>query len=314
MSDPLSDPLLDQALEWQMRLHSGSTAAAAERSAYAAWKLADPRNRAAAAAAEQLWRDIGFAAQAPAQPVPARQNAQRRWMIAACIAATAIGSVIGIDQRDALLSDHHTGYQQRQTIALSDGSTLELDANTAVDVDFTASRRRVTVRRGQIHVHVARDAARPFDVAANDGAIRALGTAFNVRRDDDRVDVAVTEHVVRVTHAGSTQAVDVPEGEHLRYTGSGAFSAPAPADLHAVTAWRRGYLAFDGAPLADVVAQLGHYRRGLVLIRTPALKQLQLTGVFKTDDTDALLDALPQSLPVRLRRLPGVVVIEAAHD
>ena len=304
--DDALEPVLETAIEWQMRLHSGK-AAATDRSAYAAWQLANPQHRAAAIKAEKLWRDLGEV-RSPASTQ--RASSGKRWALAACLLISVAAGGLGVAQRDALLSDHHTRYGERQSIALDDGSTLQLDANTAVDVELSATQRRVTVRHGQIHVQVARDASRPFDVIANGGTTRALGTGFNVRRSEHAVDVAVTEHSVRISHPQSALTAEVQEGEQLRYGDNGSIGAPVTTDLHTVTAWQRGYLIFDKASLEDVISQMGQYRRGLVIVRDPALKQLRLTGVFRTDDTDALLAALPQSLPVRLRRLPGLVLIE----
>ena len=306
-TDAMLDATLDVALEWQMHLHSGK-AVSSDRSAYAAWQLANPRHRAAAIQAESLWRDIG---EVQVHAAPRRASSGKRWALAACLLMSVAAGGLGIAERDALLSDHHTGYGERQTLALSDGSTLQLDANTAVDVEISGTQRRVTVRHGQIHVQVARDPSRPFDVIANGGATRALGTGFNVRRGEHAVDVAVTEHSVRVSHENSALTAQVREGEHLRYSDRGNIGTPVSTDLHTVTAWQRGYLIFDNASLDDVISQMSQYRRGLVIVRDPALKQLRLTGVFRVDDTDALLAALPQSLPVRLRRLPGLVLIES---
>lgn len=305
--DDILEPALETALDWQMRLHSGK-AVAADRSAYAAWQLAHPQHRAAALKAERLWRDLGDL-RAPASQ--RQTSAGKRWAVAACLLLSVAAGGLGFAERDALLSDRHTGYGERQTIALSDGSTLQLDANTAVDIEMSATQRRVTVRHGQIHVQVAHDASRPFDVIANGGATRALGTGFNVRRGEHEVDVAVTEHSVRVRHEHSALTAQVRAGEQLRYRDDGSIGTPVIADLHTVTAWQRGYLIFDNASLDEVISQMGQYRSGLVIVRDPALRQLRLTGVFRTDDTDALLAALPQSLPVRLRRLPGLVLIDS---
>lgn len=309
INDEPLDAALDAALAWQVRLNSG-TAAAADRSAYAAWQLADPRHRAAALQAEQLWHEIGDAAPATAKATP--RPHRQRWAIAACFVLAAVGGMVGHEYRDAWFSDYHSPYGQTQTVTLSDGSTLQLDANTAVDVDFSQGQRRISVRKGQVHATVARDAARPFDVVAHGGTVRALGTAFNVRRDTQQVQVTVTEHVVRVSHPRNPQRAEVHEGQSLRYGSDGTIGMPAAAKLHTVTAWQRGYLAFDGAPLAEVIEQVRHYRRGFIVV-DPAVQALPLTGVFRTNDTDALLAALPQTLPVRVRRLPGLALIEPAY-
>ena len=302
--------MIEAALEWQLRLHSG-TASAKERADYAAWKLRDPEHRRAAQYAEMLWQEIGHAGVA-ASVRAARPKRQPLKALAACVAVVTVAALLWFGA-PGTWPDHRTGIGQLQTVQLDDGSTLEIDADSAVTVAFTAEQRRISVRSGQIHVTVAPDAQRPFEVEAGGGVTRALGTAFNVRHDGDVVEVAVTEHSVRVRVPPQPDAgIEVHSGQALTYRADGGVDAPIAADVQTLTAWRRGYLAFDGEPLAAVVERLSRHRHGLVLIRGDAIKRLPLTGVFRASDTDALLDALPQIMPVRVQRWPGLTLIEPA--
>ncbi len=305
MPDPCPESLSDTALEWLVRLYAGD-ASEADWQAYAVWKTANPEQAEAARQAEQLWRQLGAAADKPLSRLPGA-GALAALVLVAGLSGLIAGGVFGPPA--ALIADYSTGTGERQTVMLPDGSRLELDAGTRVDVDMQPGRRQLTLYSGQLHVQVSPDPGRPFDVEAAGGRIRALGTAFNVRHRDSHVEVAVTEHAVRVSTEAGSQAV-LQEGQRLQY-GQQTLGTASTADLTQVTAWQRGYLVFDDQPLAEVVREIGHYRPGLLFIRGDALKSLRVTGVFQSRDPDALLTALADLLPVRIRQFPGLTLIEA---
>lgn len=306
--DPL-EPLTEAALEWQVRLHSGD-ATDSDQAAYHTWREASPAHQAAAMTAERLWQSLGPAAP---RPRPLKRVAGLAVVLVALVGAMAGTGTFGPPA--SWIADHSTGTGERRTLQLADGSRLDLDAATRLDVDFDGDRRRVTLHSGTIHITVAPDAARPFEVEAAGGIIRALGTQFDVRRQHDEVRVAVTEHAVRVRYpVTGTEAVDLAAGHKLRYGKRTGLGTPASADLQALTAWRRGYMAFDGRQLGEVIAEMGRYRGGFVLIRDRALYDLPVTGLFPTDDAEGLLDAIAATLPVRIRRFPLITVIDSQHN
>ena len=53
--------------------------------------------------------------------------------------------------------------------------------------------------------------------------------------------------------------------------------------------------------LGDFLAELGRYRRGQ-LNCDPKVANLLISGTYPIDDTERVLDVLPLSLPVRVRR------------
>ena len=54
-----SSPLVDEALAWLVRIHSGQ-ASEEERRACTAWRMQSSAHHLAYAEAEKLWRDIGL--------------------------------------------------------------------------------------------------------------------------------------------------------------------------------------------------------------------------------------------------------------
>lgn len=222
-------PVSDQALAWLTRLNSGS-AGLAERRAAALWRAADPAHEAAFREAEALWSLAAGLEEGPgtlARPAPARRP--RRLPALAALAAprplAALAASLLLVAAAALwqagaLADVTTGAAIRQA-ALQDGSDLRLDARSAADLDFTATARRVELRRGALFVRVARAPERPFTVAAGAVRVTALGTAFEVAYGaDGAVRVAVAEHAVAVAGPGGLELI-VREGEMVRVEADG---------------------------------------------------------------------------------------------
>ncbi|WP_029002986.1 FecR family protein [Azorhizobium doebereinerae] len=301
------DPLTERALEWLVYLHSGAETDA-DWSAFHDWKAATPAQRQAAETAEQLWDGLGTALNRKRRAKAARATLLSLGLLALLAGGFAAG-VFGPPA--SYFPDARTAVGERRTLTLADGSQLELDAATSLDIHFTAGQRRLTLFGGRIFVAVAPDPARPFLVEAAGGTTRALGTAFEVSRDRDLVDVVVSEHAVRVAYpdAASGTSVEVEAGSEVSYAPATGLARPHPTDLANRTSWRRGLMLFDSRPLGDVVGEIERYRRGRILIVDGALRQLPVSGMFETADTDALLDALAEALPLKVDKLPLLTVI-----
>lgn len=298
------DPVREQALEWAVRLRSGM-ATAADRQAYERWRAEDAGHAVAAQEADRLWAALGPAAR------PRTRRAVLSLAAAALAGGAALGGLVGWEQTATLFADLATGQGERRSVVLPDGSRLDLDAATSLDVAFGTTERRLVLHRGRFYVEVVPDPARPFRVAAASGSVQALGTAFVVARTGDAVEVVVTEHAVQVAYPDGGRSVRVEAGHSVEYSPMHGLEAPQAANPMLATAWRRGRLVFDGKPLGEVVAEIGRYRRGWVVFADTGLRRQLVTGAFPLDDTDALLRALPKMMPVRVRQLPLLTVIEA---
>jgi transmembrane sensor len=237
--------------------------------------------------------------------------------MAACIvlaAAVGLWSVAGYDRFRA---DYVTDVGQTRTVALADGSTVQLNTDTAIAVDFSPARRRVDLYRGEAFFTVAKDENRPFDVVAGDGVSRAVGTAFDVLDAGQSVTVAVEEGVVRVSRPSApendAEGVVLTAGEAARYGRTGEIEVRRDDDA-AATAWRRGKLVFADRPLRDVVAELDRYRSGTIVFVNSEIAQARFTGVFNLRDTDQALAAIEGSLAVDVIRVTPYLTLLRARD
>jgi transmembrane sensor len=194
-----------------------------------------------------------------------------------------------------------TAMGERRTVTLPDGSSIELNGRSQVRVNFERRQRTVELQQGEGMFSVARDADRPFVVQAGAGQVTVTGTRFDVLREGDQARIAVESGHVRVQGANPDAAVNLTAGLGTVVDAQGQVAAAEPVNTRTLTAWRRGQLVFEDATLGEVAAQVSRYRDKPVHVSSPAIARLRLSSVFKTDDTDALLKALPQILPVAVR-------------
>ena len=305
-SPPLSRNVARQAVEWYLLEQSGQ-ATPDDLAASAQWRALDPEHARAWSRVQQVSQTAGLLPPALAAPVlrrPQRRAAMQ--ILLALMAAPAAWLLV----RHELLADYRSGVGQRRDISLPDGGALVLNTDSAVDLAYGAAERLLTLRLGEVLVQTRHDHAgsRPFIVATCHGRIRALGTRFTVRVDDDGCRVTVLEHAVEITpRAPSATVRTVAAGQQSRFDANHA-SLPAPAPLQA-DAWARGMLAAQDMRLDAFADELSRYRPGLLRVE-PQVAGLRLSGAFQLDDTEAVLDSLTRILPVDvLYRTPYWVTI-----
>jgi len=298
-----------QALEWQVTLWSGE-ASEAEQAAFQRWLAADAEHPRAWQQVQRIERQI-HALPAPVaaqvlrapKPPPARRAVLRTLGGLAVASGVAAYGVRQTPQWQSAMAAHRTARGERRELVLPDGTRVVLNTASAIDLHFDAAQRRVLLRAGEILVTTAHDdaaaASRPFVVQTAQGSVRALGTRFSVRQADDASAVAVFEGAVELRPADDPNALRrLDAGQQARFDRV-AVTTPEPTDAVAA-AWTRGLLMAERMRLADFLAELGRYRSG-VLRCDPAVAGQIVSGVYPLQDTDRVLAALAQALPIRVR-------------
>jgi transmembrane sensor len=315
----LDNPTAEEAIEWMVLFRSGE-ATPDDYRRFTDWR-ADPGHAQAWARIEGMLqrsfapvREVDARAQGQAQAVerivlrpeaPGRRKVLRGTL---ALAITGVATGYLVNRFHPLLawrSDLHTATGERQRINLPDGSTLVLNARTAVDIDYSPGRRRIRLRQGELIATVAPDPSRPFVVETEHGQARALGTRFLVRHEAGRSLALVLEHSIRVTTAAGE---GVLQSGHAAYYNARDIK-PVAGDLSGRAAWADGMLVANDEPLADVIAALRPYRMGYIRL-SPAAAQLRVLGAFPLDDTDNLLRSLAQTMPISVRNLGALVLID----
>jgi len=339
LKQPPNDPQ-EAAYWWSARRHLGLLSDR-EEVAFQKW-LDAPTHAAAWSATEAILEGASSFASEPeiramrnaALAVPRQRSRRGRWMYAPAVAAAmALAIWLGATQAPQLAptldevaaSERYAATAgHRREIILSDGSHVTLDSGSLVDVAFTAGRRSVRLVRGQALFHVAKDAGRPFIVAAGDRYVTAVGTVFDVRLDPGGlvkvllVEGHVTVEPIRATGlARIVPAIareELSAGEALT-AGPGNAPTVVPADVVKGTSWSHGQLIFRNEPLSAVVTELNRYTTLPVVVPDNRVARIPVSGVFSTDRADGVADLIAAAYSLRVFRGGGdAVVLESTQE
>ena len=305
-SKPVSARVLDAAIAWQLSLDSGD-GSAVEQQEFAKWLASDEEHARA-------WRQLGMldqrfsvaAGPARAALLQSRHGIRQRVRklgrgLASIVLVCGLGLFVGERYVPIhyWLADQRTATGEQLTLKLDDGTSINLNTHSAIDVRFDEQRRLIVLQEGEILVETGHDDSRPFYVQTRDGSLRALGTRFIVKREDDATRLSVLQSAVAAQPEALHQEHVFKAGQQvlMRSDGLGPLLAVTPA----TDAWTRGMLVVDNARLGDVIEELGRYRTGHLGV-DDNVADLRITGSFPLHDTTLALNALLPTLPVQIEQ------------
>ena len=300
-----------QAINWFVRLRSESVSSA-EKLAFNTWYQADASHRQAYDEIVAFWQDPQFNQVLQTfeakTPVKATNRYRLSSRLSLAVASVAMLAVLNQPLLSCWQADYCTAVGEIRTIALADGSQVTLNSDSAMNVNLRNGLRQVQLLNGEAFFDVQRDPQHPFTVDAHYSHTQVLGTRFAVKQDQQFDQVTVTSGVVEVSRQRQNPVL-LNANDMIRVTAT-QHSSVQSVNPSLANAWLKGRLVFDNVPLSEVIAEIGRYRLGSLLIQDPALKNLKVSGRFDITDTDKALEALQQTLPITLYRLtPWVVVI-----
>ncbi|WDH36730.1 FecR family protein [Pseudomonas chlororaphis] len=286
----------------------------ATRDAFKTWSR-EPAHARAYAEFERLWADLAEL-EPLNRPTPLPLRKKPRWRPALAVAAALVCALLAIE-----LGAPPTIHSQRiaaqstgmRSFNLPDGSTLYVNANTRLRIDFTAQQRNLYLDQGQLYLEAAADKERPLWVHAGNARVRVVGTGFDVRRGEKQLVVSVAHgQVAFIPDAQKPDSLLLGARQRGIYDYASGTLREQAVNVAEVADWRGGHLAFRNRDLASLVDELNLYRRQPVLLADGALGNFKVSGNLDVQDPDALIKALPALIPVKTVALAdGRVRIEA---
>jgi transmembrane sensor len=330
---PRQDQRYDEASEWIAKLDRDLSGA--EQQDLREW-MSDKYNRAVLLEMAKLWDQMTVLSRlSDLVPEPATQPRRSPGFALAAAASVLVtvlatiwlassldlvnvpdaGPVVSAKQMDA---DYETAIGEQSTVSLADGTQVVLNTNTRIGVKYTDQYRLVTLTRGEIHVQVAPDKARPLRVIVGDRIVQAVGTAFSLEiTNDDQIELIVTEGKVLVAlHQGansdtaevapaplSSSPVTVAAGERVDIgSPNGGVVQVSTEEIEVKLSWRKGTLIFRGESLQDAMAEIGRYTTVEFVILDEKLKETRIAGLFRAGDIEGLLVALRENFDITNQR------------
>jgi transmembrane sensor len=261
------------------------------------WMAEDTRHAAAFERATDAWQYSGNIPRHPLQRVSESARGRKRMRTAGAALAgmaalcAALACTIYFLRDDTLT----TGPSEQRIVDLTDGSQVTLNASSRVVVQFDEGVRKIILKRGEVLFDVAKDRSRPFVVIAGDRKVIAVGTSFEVLREEpagSTFAVTLVEGHVAIEPISSPDALPnasgngvtlLKPGERLRFVGTTNESLDSPS-IERITAWRHGQLIFDNTSLDEAAAEFNRYGTRKLAIHGIAAQSLRVGGVFKISD------------------------------
>ena len=338
-----SAPVAEQAAQWWLTLHSGE-ASVNERHEFDAWVAQSPERVAAylrtallmraAKSSRVRWPETTAEALVDEAKRSLQQGVRvlhegsppsmagsrrhrfpaRRWLVTAT--ATALFAAIGTAWFVyAMPQDFHTGFGERRSVLLNDGSMVTLNSESRIRVDLRKDRRLVSLEAGEALFRVTHDAARTFEVNIGDAVVRDVGTEFNIKRRARQTIVTVISGKVAVMEGSARAARHVPApdesgtvslgpAERLVIVGAEWATPQRNVNVRAAVSWTQNKLIFEHTPLSEAADDFNRYNRGRIEIQGGQLQRREVSGVFQADD--------PKSFLAFLSGVPGITIHEAA--
>ncbi len=295
----------EKAGEWFARREFGLSPA--EQAEFDCWVSLDPRHATLMREFDETWSRMASAPGGETAPsLPCRPR--RAWWLGGLAAAVTLmlaGMAAwqwpAVEPTAEAAQRFITTVGELRQVSLPDGSTLQLNTDSVVDVAFLQRERRLTLAQGEARFEVERDTTRPFLVAVGGIEIRALGTAFDIRRRADSVSVLLTAGRVQVRNGnGSSPPIVLDPGQRLTVSiapsgeATGAFTITTlnTEELRRLAGWRNRSLEFVAQPLREMVAEFNRYNRHQLIIADEQLAGQRFGGGFAPGDYAALVQML----------------------
>jgi transmembrane sensor len=274
---------------------------------------------------------------APTQEKYDRFRRRRFAAIAASIVLAAAAALLYL--RTLQAPSYATAIGEQRSLALVDGSTVELNSRSKIVVRYSSQGRNVELLQGQALFRVAKDATRPFIVKTGATLVRAVGTEFDVNQKRDGTVVTVvegrvailTDHPIAIPDRGSLPtAVDEPRRSNLEFpavhpgqagnimVAAGEQLTVTPKLVQMVehpnianaTAWTQRQLVFESASLADVADEFNRYNDRQLIVADPRLDTFHVSGVFSSTDPASLIRFLRARPELRILETESQIRIE----
>lgn len=308
MARTVNNLIQRSAAQWFARLQDPGVSVD-EMLAWQRWMRADTRHALAFQGMEEAWQALEHASAERIEALSrAHTSAPTRFMsplplaLAACLLCIAVALTLTLWQRPLVLQ---TAIGENRTYPLTDGSRLTLGGDTRVEVRFTDTQRHLKLKHGEALFTVAPDIQRPFIVRAGNATVTATGTAFNIRRRNDRTLIAVVEGKVRVepesllapvdwlrTDQAARHPVELDAGQQTTVQRSEVLTAVHLDNPAAITAWQRGLLSFHGEPLRYALQDVNRYTPKPIVAGSPEVGEIRITGTVMSDKVGEWIDSL----------------------
>ena len=300
-----------RAADWLMRQRDCNDWSDADQAALDAWLAESPAHLIAHARLDSAWSYADRLTALSHSSVGARSGRRIMPIVIRVAAALSVVAVVGVAALGALFfrtgeRTYATAIGGHQSITLADGSRIELNTDTSLRTAVDGNHRTVWLDRGEAYFQIRHDAARPFVVMIGDHRVTDLGTEFSIRRDTDRLEVALVSGRAWFDQSdGGAHAPSMlltPGDVVVTTAGKVSVTRKTTHMLANELGWRRGVLVFNHTALAEVAAEFNRYNLRKLVIADPSAARITVGGTFEMNNVDAFADVAKDDIGLHVEK------------
>lgn len=286
----------------------------AVRTRFETWLAEDVDHAVAYFQNENLWSDMSLAFDMKNEDsglhihpvVPVALKRRKYWIYGAtlCVLISLLWFLPELHWR---MADYTNDTLSQKKIVLVDGTVVTLDGKSAINVDYRDDLRQISLAAGQAFFDVHSNKKRAFVVQAGSVKARALGTAYSVRKRDDRVTVSVREGMVDVTAEGIENAVHLKALESVTIDPDIGKLQKMGVNQNAF-AWLEGHLVAQNRLLHDLLGELERYSDSRIFVLSPALREKKISGRFDVTNSMQAVEDIVLLLGADLIKITGGII------
>jgi transmembrane sensor len=311
-----------EAAEWLIEQADGPLSPD-RKAAFDAWLSLSESNKAAYWRLEFGWEEadrVGALGHDPYELSPeVGDPSRRRWWVPAAIAAS-VALAVGLQQLAPggpidppagktppivmAATSYSTALGRKRLVGLPDGSRIQLNTQSKVRTELSPARREAWLDHGEAFFEIARHDNQPFIVHAGDRQITVLGTKFAVRRDGDKVVVAVLEGRVQLDELKGdrpTRSAIIVGGDIAMAAGPATLvTARSEEKVENALSWRQGNLMFEQERLAAIADEFNRYNEKKLVVDARSAGAIRITGTFPANRPDAFARLLRDAFGLQI--------------
>ncbi len=248
----------------------------------------------------------------PSQPQSSSSLVKNgRWLVAACLVLMLSGGVFVARDR-FLFTTYTTDYGHIQSVRLSDGSRVELNANSSLRVrkGWGLVAQREVWLEGEGFFSIAHQADHgKFTVHTDQLTVEVLGTKFNVAQRRNQTTVVLSEGKVKLTaNGGQKQSLLMAPGDLVALSASDTVFARKTVAPEKYTVWKDNELYFENAPLPEVLQKVEDYYGVKILLQDTTVAQKRFTSSLPSNNLDVVLNSIASVYQLEVSRKQNRVI------
>ena len=318
-----SDKIEDNAAKWMARKLSGDMTASEVRD-FEAWLAEDDRHKTVFEAyemanfslddaetkllAENFEEELLDLSEAQTTNVPWRSIAASA-AVAMIAGSLFLTSFFSTKTQDIFI----TAFGESSGHVLADGSSVTLNTNSKVAIDYSRANRLVQLDKGEVLFNVERNPKRPFIVETPHGDITVTGTVFNVLTEATATVISVVSGAVDISPDASPR-ITLMSGQRIEIDNKGRGGVILNFDPNNALAWRDGKARYNTKPLGNVIADLNRYFERPIVLGDSSLADLSVTGEFDVKDQQTVINALTIAFSLEQTLGPSKIVLHRSEE